>query len=109
MRFPPPLRMAQRGGPHFEPPTRDGGVRYGGNFLKIGQKGGYPSGVLYVPPNLYLYNFFGEPLQAPKWCFFDPVPILGLKKHHFGALAGTRKKIIEVQDKKRVKRGDPPF
>ena len=52
--------------------------------------------------------FFGEPPHAPKWCFFNPVVILGLKKHHFGARAGTRKKIIEVQDKNRAKKGGYP-
>ena len=73
-----------------------------------------------VPPGCYTWPpllpsctsiiFFGEPLQAPKWCFFNAVPILGFKKKHLcGAPAGTRKKIIEVQDKKRVKRGYPPF
>ena len=37
--------------------------------------------------------------------FLNAALILGLKKHHFGAWAGTRKKIIEVQDKKREKMG----
>ena len=61
------------------------------------------------PPNLYLYKNFRRTTTSPKVVFFNPVPILGLKKHHFGALAGTRKKIIEVQDKKRAKRGvNPP-
>ena len=37
--------------------------------------------------------------------FFNPVAILGFKKDHFRPWAGIRKKIIEVQDKKRKKMG----
>ena len=41
--------------------------------------------------------------------FFNPVPILGLKKHHFEAPAGTRKKIMRYKIKNVQKRGYPPF
>ena len=58
-----------------------------------------------LPPSCISIKIFGEPVHAPKWCFFNPVAILGLKKHHFGPWAGTGKKIIEVQDKKRKKMG----
>ena len=44
------------------------------------------------PPILYLYNFFWTATTSPKMVFLNPVVILGLKKHHFGARAGTRKK-----------------
>ena len=53
--------------------------------------------------------FFRRATTSPKMVFFNPIPILGLKKHHFGAPVGTRKKFIEVHDKKRAKKGVPPF
>ena len=77
--------------------------------LGVAKPGG--RGAICAPllPSCTSINFFGEPLHAPKWCFFNPVVILGLKKHHFGARAGTRKKSIEVQDKNRAKKGGTPL
>ena len=62
---------------------------------KVVKKGGTPPRGVYVAPSPHLVPlfFFGEPVHAPKWYFFNPVPILGLKKHHVGAQAGARKKI----------------
>ena len=77
-------------------------------WVKIGLKRAfYRPRVLPPPPSCTSIFFFGEPLQAPKWCFFNSH--MGVKKHHFGAPAGTRNKIIEVQDKKRAKKGGTPF
>ena len=79
----------------------------GQNGPKTPQKGVYPPFCTFFI--LYLYNFFPGASRSPKMVFFYPNMGTGLKKHHFGALAGTRNKIIEVQDKKRAKRGVPPF
>ena len=82
-----------------------------GRLQKSLKKGGTPPrGAICgpPPPNLYLYIFFRRATTSPKVMFFNPVPILGLKKHHFEAPTGTRKKIIEVQDKKHAKKGYPP-
>ena len=63
-----------------------------------------------LPPTCTSIFFFGEPLQGPKWCFFNPVSILGLKKNTIlGLRPAPGKKNIEAQDKKRAHKGGTPL
>ena len=115
-----PLRMAQRGETRTSSHllAMGGGSDIGGNFLKKWSFFGIKNMKFFESASTLFFSFLrnfsthqcaAEKALCPKSILFSRGSHFGVKITPFGLWDGTRKKLIDVQDKKRVKRGGVPF